>query len=131
VTRYVVDLTTMPEYGASFMEHGSDKTWEFALRSPMGCGVALLCDPAVVGADGEFLDVCGVALNELSGCEALRFQRANAGLDATQPVMSFVLYVDAAGVGATMRRSMKPIMLTLAQLRRCARARDNGAQLVG
>ncbi len=131
LTRYRIDLATIPEHGHLFAEHGCDKYWEFTLRNVVGCAAALVCDSSVVGADGQFLDTAGVASHELSGSFAIRFQRAFAGLDDSQRKLSIVLYVDGAGVGSTMRLSMKPIMMTLGELRLTARAKENGCQLVG
>ncbi len=126
-----VDLTTLPNFGYMFTEHGCQTNWRFCLRNSVGAALSLILNPDVAGADGEHVDWFGVNKTELSGCLGVQKQREAGGFDASQRMLNFVYFVDSAGVGATMHRSMRPIMVTAAQLSREARARDEGAALVG
>jgi hypothetical protein len=126
-----IDLRTIPQFGAAYDDASMESMWTFVVRSLVACIVALMMNPDVVGHDGEFLDFDGVAEAELSGSIGLKQQRAAAGLHPQQKIVSLMFFLDGAGVGATMLRSWKPLMVTASQFRRHARAKDNAGELVG
>jgi hypothetical protein len=130
IHKYTVDLTAIPEYGGHF-KGKKDATWTFYLRNSIACIASLLMNPNVVGENGEFMDFNGAAENEFSGCRRLQKQRAVRGLHESQRTVSLHYFIDAAAVGKSGRLSYKPLMVTCGELRRHARQRDDGAELVG